>query len=373
VTADARSPSNWSRDATVRNGPRVDPEVLAQATRVFDRLSRRQQMEVAAEIVLTRSRELFLAYPNVVRVSYGHRRARDDANRRHRIVATPCVRFLVAGKWQDEASGNDRSRIPERLLASCWLRGKRRICAVPTDVEDAAPHLLVKAQAARIAAQWNGGSEIGTLACAVKRDILPDRVYGLGCRHVLSLSGQFFDQTTWGADVHVDAVSDPRIIGPTRALAGALATRDSFDAQLVEATNREALRDALLAPRVVNYARSAASFPGTYEIVTLTTTIPATFVDFIDARYDVNGHDVGHPNLIQSQPDTGTNPGDSGSPIVSRDGRTLLGMHVAGWAGLDPHDHFLAISYMIPAWQLFSAGNYANTSPDEVWTLVRRP
>ena len=56
-----------------------------------------------------------------------------------------------------------------------------------------------------------------------------------------------------------------------------------------------------------------------------------------------------------------------------RDGRTLLGMHIAGWAGLDPHGHFLAISYMIPAWQLFSARNYGNTSSDEVWTLVRRP
>jgi len=32
-----------------------------------------------------------------------------------------------------------------------------------------------------------------------------------------------------------------------------------------------------------------------------------------------------------------------------------------------------AISYMIPAWQLFRAGNYGNTSSDEVWTLVRRP
>jgi hypothetical protein len=344
---------------------------LREACRVFERdLAREEQLRVAEEIVLTRAEELCLAYPNVLHVTFGHRRVRDKRSKRHRVVPTPCVRFLVARKWPKGRKKRVSGRIPGHLLAFCVVGGERRLCAVSTDVEDVRIHSRIRAQGTAVAAIWNGTSEFGTIACAVQRDVLPDRIYGVSCRHVLSLSAKFFDETTWGAQVQVQTAATSTI-GPTRAIAGSLGAADSFDAQLVEATNREALRSALGSPVPVQYARGVAELPARYDIHTPSGTIEAAFVDFPpEPGYDVGGHRIGHRTIVQSQPEEGTNAGTSGSPVISKDGRTLLGMHVAGKAEMDPQGHFIAVSYMIPAWELLNPANYANASNQETWALV---
>ena len=349
----------------------LDSAALLEARRVFEReLSREVQLQVAQEIVVTRATELRLAYPNVVQVTFGHRRMQDSRARRYRVVPTPCVRFLVARKWPKSHGKRAPGRIPRHLLAFCVVRGERRLCAVSTDVEDARVHRGVRAQGTAVAATWDGTSEFGTLACAIQRDVFPDRIYGLSCRHVLSLSAKFFDKTTWGADVQVQTTAGP-VIGPTRAVAGPLAETGSFDAQLVEATNRPALRTALGPVVPARFARGVAELPATYDIHTPSGMISAAFVDFRpDPIYEVGDHRIGHRMLVQSQPEEGTNPGTSGSPVISKDGQLLLGMHVAGKAELDSQRHFIAMSYMIPAWDLLDPRNYANVSRQERWTLV---
>jgi hypothetical protein len=349
----------------------IDRTTLREARRVFEHdLDRGAQLQVAEEIVLTRAQELRLAYANVAHVTFGHRRVRDSRTKRHCVVPTPCVRFLVARKWPKGGKKRVAGRIPGHLLAFCIVGGERRLCAVPTDVEDARIHRRVRAQGTAVAAIWEESQEFGTIACAVRRDTFPDRVYGVSCRHVLSLSAKFFDETTWGARVQVQTDNTPTI-GPTRAVAGPLGASNSFDAQLVEATNRQALRAALGVLVPTQYARGVAELPATYVIHTPSGTIGAAFVDFPPAPvYDVGGHPIGHRTLVQSQPDDGTNAGTSGSPVISRDGRTLLGMHVAGKAEIDPQGHFITLSYMIPAWELLKPANYANAGNHETWTLV---
>jgi hypothetical protein len=363
--------SRRGHDSVVVFGP-PDAAALREACRVFDRdLDPAEQLRLAGEIVLTRGEELRLAYPNVTDVSFGYRRVRDRRAKRHRVVPTPCVRFHVERKWHPRTRPHRAGHVPGRLLAFWTVGRDRRLCAVPTDVEDSRIHRRVRAQGKEIVAIWKGTPEFGVLACGVRRDVVPDRVYGISCRHVLSLSARFFDETTWGADVHVESATSPTVIGPTRAIAGPLGDEDSFDAQLVEAADRTALRGALGPQPPTRYARDASEIPSRYDILAPAGAIEAAFVDFLPRpRYVVGGHDVGHRALIQSQPRDGTNAGTSGSPVVSKDGRTLLGMHIAGKSGLDPQGHFVAISYMIPAWQLFDPSNYANVSDQETWTLV---
>ena len=77
-----------------------------------------------------------------------------------------------------------------------------------------------------------------------------------------------------------------------------------------------------------------------------------------------------HRTLIESEVDTATKGGDSGSPLVgdTSRGRLLLGMHVAG-VDNGPGKRF---AYMIPAWQLFDTANYDNVANGERW-LVSNP
>lgn len=78
-------------------------------------------------------------------------------------------------------------------------------------------------------------------------------------------------------------------------------------------------------------------------------------------------HDVA---LIRSQPQPATAPGDSGSPIVTRDGQTLLGMHVSGIDGVDDSGAYTVAAYMIPAWELLDPVNYTGVGREQ-WTLMK--
>ena len=108
---------------------------LEEAARVFDEmLSPAEQVAVAEEVILTRAVELARAYPNTVAISFGPRRRRGEISE----GAPPCVRFLVGVKWPPSTRRvPPKGTIPGRLLAMATVGGRRRLCAVPTDVEDA--------------------------------------------------------------------------------------------------------------------------------------------------------------------------------------------------------------------------------------------
>lgn len=348
------------------------PGNLKEASRAFDRLlTPAQQLAVVREVVETRAVELALAYRNVIDVSFGYRRRRTGRPGRYRIVRTPCVRFIVRDKWTSRGEERPGWKIPERLFAYCWVDGERRLCAVPTDVEDARAYAGIRAQGTTIRVRWQDTTARGALACALRRTG-DTKTFALSCRHVLSLSDARHPEPTWGAAVEVTADGAALELGRTRAVAGLLreAPLRSFDAQLAEVASPDALRRALDGIALSGYATGLDELPDRFYIRTPRAVIPADKLGFVYDRplYRIGqvGY-VAHQMLVESVPRTATEGGDSGSPVVSRDdGGVLLGMHIAGVDNGDGN----RFAYMIPAWQLFDPRNYDGAANSEEWSLL---
>lgn len=350
---------------------RWSPGDLKQASRVFDRLlTPAEQMAVVREVVETRTAELVRAYRNVIDVSFGFRRRRSRRSGGYQIVRTPCVRFLVRRKWAGRTKEGPEGKIPERLFAYCRVGGERRLCAVPTDVEDARAFAVTRPEAGKIEVTFGEVRVYGAIACGIQRGGY-QQAFALSCRHVLSLSDVCGREPTWGASVTVSAAAAPTFLGKTRAIAGTLqeAPAPSFDAQLLEVTSLDALRLALDGIRLSNYAVGYQDVPHRFSILTPRGDVEASLIDF---KYDWATYTlrqigyISHTMLIMSAPDTPTQPGDSGSPVVSQaqDGM-LVGMHIAGVDNGEGN----RFAYMIPAWQLFDPENYNGAANSEEWTI----
>ena len=107
------------------------------AVRVFTtELSSHEQMALVREIFETRSAELCRAYRNLVDVTYGFR-SRRTADGGRELVRTPCITFIVDKKWESERGTQRDQRLPRHLYAYWTVGGVRKLCAVPTDVEEA--------------------------------------------------------------------------------------------------------------------------------------------------------------------------------------------------------------------------------------------
>lgn len=340
------------------------PGDVAVASSVFDRLPPEAQLEVTQAIVETRAAELARAYPGVIDVAFGYRRRRARGKQRYEVLSTPCVRFIVKRKWVGKTT-RPRGRIPERLFTHCWIDGQRRLCAAPTDVEDAAVFAGARAHTEPIHVRWKTSTAHGAIACAVTRDVEAG-TFALSCRHVLSLTDLYYAEATWGAEVSVDS-SAPG--GRTRAIAGPLreAPDRSFDAQLLQVADDALLRRALDGITLSGYAQGFADLPGRYFIRAPGLTIEARKLALVyDRPYYLGGvGDVVHYILVESVVETPTTGGHSGSPVISEhDGGLLLGMHVAG-VDNGPGNRF---AYMIPAWQLFDPSNYDGADNAERWS-----
>ena len=347
------------------------PGDAVAASRVYDTLARDEQLTVVREAVTTRAAELCLAYRNVIDVSFGYRRRRAGSGGPPRIVPTPCVRFLVKRKWQHGQKVAGQT-LPRRLFAYCSVGGRRTLCAIPTDVEDARVFRGIEAGALLpIEARWQESVAGGVLTCALRRSGVAG-TYALSCRHVLSLTDLFHPHPTWGASVEAIEDRGAARLGRTRAVAGALseAPEPSFDAQLLAVTDVERLRRALGGLRLDGHARGLGDLPDLRFIVTPRGTVEATQLEFIFDRplYRLGGVGwVSHRELVVSALAEPTRRGDSGSPVVSRrDGGLLLGMHIAG-VDNGPGARF---AYMIPAWDLLNPANYDGAANREEWEPV---
>jgi hypothetical protein len=347
---------------------------VVNASRVYDALPRDEQLNVARELVTTRAAELCRAYRNVIDVSFGYRRRRARAGGPPQIVPIPCVRFLVKRKWR-HGQGVAGQMLPRRLFAYCSVSGRRALCAIPTDVEDARVFRGIEAGALLpVEAKWRESVAGGVLTCALRRRGV-DGTYALCCRHVLSLTDLFHPHPTWGASVRAIEDQGAALLGRTRAVAGPLfeAPEPSFDAQLLEVTDAERLRRALGGLRLDGHARGLGDLPDVRFIVTPHGTIEATQLEFIFDRplYRLGGVGwVSHRQLVVSVLAEPTRRGDSGSPVVSRrDGGLLLGMHIAG---VD-NGSGARFAYMIPAWELLNPVNYDGAANREEWEPVNPP
>ena len=345
------------------------PGDVTEASETFAHLLLPEQLAVAREIVETRAPELARAYPGIIDISFGYRRRRNRRTRRLDIVKAPCVRFIVRHKWPRREK-HKHERIPSRLFAYWTIDGRRRLCAVPTDVESASSFTSPHAQAEPIRAHWKTSTADGAIACALTRDSQPATTFALSCRHVLSLTDLYCHEPTWGAAV---TVKPDVLVGPTVAVAGQLQNPPdrSFDAQLLESVNNSALGEALGGLTLSGYAKGYDDLPDEWFIRTPSLTIAARKLGFVyDRPYYVGCvGTVVHYLLVESTVDTPTEGGHSGSPVVSApDGGVFLGMHVAGMDN-GPGNRF---AYMIPAWQLFDPSNYDGAANSEIWTPAQQ-
>ena len=373
---EARSVRKWSRQTEGATRNRA-PKNLRGASQSYKKLDIGDQWSLVQEIVETRSVELCRAYHNVVDVAAGYQRSRSRTTGKVRIRRIPGIIFVVKRKWNHGESAPDEM-LPRYIFAYWKVGGVRKLCAVPTDVEDVARYAGVQPQARRDRiAVMKPHSDLGvwgSVSCAVKRNGDPD-VFVLSARHVFSLSKETPTPGISNTEVRY-ANPTGTIIARGTNIRGPLRSRDqgpSFDAQLARIIDLNGLRNLLNGVQYSATARNVEDIPEEYWIITSRVRkddinrpvrLPARKRGFLfDFKLDYEQKDVRdtiHTMLIESALlGDDTTEGDSGSPVVSRlTGGMLLGMHIAGGPG---------VSCMIPAWQLFQSSNYRRSG--ESWRI----
>lgn len=354
---------------------------LADARRQWKRLGPTGQFELACEIVETRASELKRAYPGVLSVAAGHSRYRRSNAKRPSVWHEPAVTFLVARKWSSTSKARRPDAVPQYLLAYAVVDGKRQLCAVPTDVEDAREYQL-KAQArSRVIVTPPEDSEglepiDGAITCLVTLTPRSRVRYAMSCRHVFGLA--LSAPAVYPADAAVsreDAAGEPvpPVIARSHAIFGLLqpGTDDNFDVALARLSlddDDPALLEVIeqLAPfdgqRYVDGHREIRDLRE-YTILTPRGAKPATYVrgwassEQVPVRYGGLGSLRQGVLVIESMVSGGgTAAGDSGSPVVTTDRTQLVGMH---FAGLD------RTAYMIPAYELVKRRNFVGLADGE--------
>ena len=365
-------PKAWMR-ATERATRDRTPEGAAAAAKVFNKeLDRKRQLEVASDIAKTRGAELCRAYANVIDVGAGYRTRRDKTGtpKTRRQVA---VVFYVSNKWSDADDERPEDAIPDRLFTYVGIKGRRKLCAVPTDVTDANDEGNAKVQAdirrIRVTPNPPASAGAGTLTCAVRRKFLPNRVFAVSCRHVFSLS-----EVHHGERFAPWAVSDPSdeaLLGVTLNILGTLqdGPEPSLDAQLCEVADPDLLGRVFGQLRFAGVAKGPDDVTEKLAIVTERRRIPVRWFR-ITHRALPYGHPslqhVVHRELIATEFNgVGTINGDSGAPLVSgSENPILVGMHIA-------ISEDGKISYAIPATHFLDPRLYKGTAPSETWKLAR--
>jgi hypothetical protein len=361
VQRPARRPPDWASIAEAATMARVPGDAEAART-AFRSLPNYEQMQLARELVTTRQAEIARAYEDVICLSPGYRLR---GSRRRWIEPDVCVILVVRKKWTPRTRGPVKRRVPAELFVYATIRGRRVLCAVPTDVEDGPRLSNLRPQVRIEAFAPQRGRGQGAIACAVVRGNDP-APYAIGCRHVFGGgTGEPGGATIRLAPVGATIAS----VVPT---AGILdnAPADSFDGQLALVTDERLLMKALDGILAEDFALGWEEFRFgvDYWIHTPDGPIRARFVSQFGATitYSDALDGVQHIDLARFLlPESATQPGHSGSPILTREtGGRLVGMHVIGDA--------LDTSLAIPAWRLLDPASYGIDKP-ETWTLWRGP
>lgn len=398
--------ASWSAHVKQASSAIRDDELAAAVGR-FGQLPMAQRFRLVREAAETRGPEYARSHGNVVMVAAGMKRRQDDGER---VVAhEPCVIFFVKRKW----ARNDRPEthalhLPRHLLAHVDGAQGRELVALPTDVQVANRLSGVRPQGGRAICVELGGvpTEFGTITTLVRIDDhnAPPVVRAMSAQHVLSpdFRADLDNRPETGNVVTVaqgfvsggvlQQADGAAALGTTLAIGGGLVDGAalSFDVQLAEVPDTDALSRRLADMRLspdelfiasaerydelvgqdqppeidVLVAENHPMFNGPRDAVRLTHSgwpgdrqaIP--YFDSSDppGRLMVHQRDLLEFKFFSSAK---TVVGDSGAPVVLRfsDGTcTLVGMHV----GVNDDVSF---SYVVPAWQLFAAANYAGTLP----------
>jgi trypsin-like peptidase len=367
--------ASWARQVEEATLARR-PQNLDEAVQNFRALGFPEQVALVREIAETRAVELTRAYVDIISVAHGFRRCRDALTGVPRVRREPCVKILV--KRKGGAGARDpRRQVPPSVLAYATVGGVRRLCAVPTDVEDAAEHAGAQPHSprrvvARVSSTPTAGAT-GVLTCAIERSSEPGVSYVVSCRHVLSPAA------TGEPDASDVATEQGRHVATAIEVAGVLddAAAVSLDSQLarVDEADRASARLALGHSVVVAMSdEDEVMLPEHLYIVTPTGAIEATvnairhtehFIDYGPGR----GREIRHETLIEVETSRPTRGGDSGSPVLTgEDDGVLVGMLIAGPPDTAPQAAG-SLSYIIPAWHVLDPQRYRKQ--EEQWKLMK--
>ena len=351
---------------------REQAERLSRAAKDWKQLGADAQFDLVCEIIETRSDELKRAYAGVLGIAAGHSRYRRAGATHKTVWREPAVTFLVRRKWRS-GSAKAAGTIPGRLLAYASVDGRRTLCAVPTDVEDARDYRLsAQASSGIIVTPPPSMSDLdeskGAITCVLRTSPTSPTQYVLGCRHVLGLAESLPPEYPRDAGVFRESGNEPiePLVASVSDIYGLLhaGTEDNFDVAL--ARLRLPADDPAVRTLVERLGSSdgqryvdghkAIKELGTYTILTPRGEKTATYVrgwapsEQPLVTYGSFGSLRQGVLIIESHlTGTATAPGDSGSPIVTKDRSRLVGMHFAG---------VNRTSYMIPAYELVNRGNY---------------
>lgn len=398
------SRQSWSREAESASLGMRDP-LLAEASRNYELLGPVERMRLAREIAVSRGAELTLAYHNVVLVSAGFRKRRENGV--ETLTREPCVIFIVRRKRRSRRpAAGDFQFLPALLLAYADHASGRVLVAVPTDVQMEAPYAAARAQADRaihVQDPAHRFEEYGTLTALLTLSApVGTSVLGLTPLHVTSPLFSADDGAPLaGARIRkaqgIPQAPGAPVVGSASRMGGRLVPGPdiSFDAQLLAVPQASTIR-GLLDGLPLSATEPVIASMSRYDELTLREARPPIEIVLADNHPQFEG---GRPRLfvepagtaghafplpygnaggelmmvhhwtllhLQCPPDMETANGDSGAPVVMwfDDGScSFLGMHIAGQGRL---------AHVIPSWALLFTGSYGDSLPlDSTLALLR--
>jgi hypothetical protein len=330
-------------------------------------LTPEEQVAVLNEVVLTRGKELRLAYPDIMALGHGVRTVTMRGKRK--ILDEQCVVFMVRRKWDSEPKTMQKRarRLPGHLMAYCSTRTGRQMCAIPTNVESGHRYKKVKPHRQYVIARNPPiTAQQGVFCCAVRIPGIAAE-FGLSCHHVLAMSTQTNPPGSPASGAQVSPAGSQASMGALSAMGQLVPDSEvvSIDAALARIADMGAFALAIGGNPTTFWDRSSTINqcwvqcppPGSVsELGAPTGTVSAnyvnTFFDYSGITYFKSGTQPCQKVVIELQFNSSPSPkaGDSGSPVVDQNGM-LLGMYIAG-------SDDGTLGFMLPADVLMSGVNY---------------
>jgi hypothetical protein len=252
--------------------------------------------------------------------------------------------------------------------------GERKLCAIATDVEDAAQEARTRPASGPsgiIAAAPGGGTtEDGMIACVVERSAAQGNKFVISCRHVFSMTHKLHPRVIDRGAVSLSAggaqfAETCKVVGDLHDGPGF-----SLDAQLARVVDPGALSGVLGNVKLTGYVRTPDDIPARYRQLYIQTSSGPVRADCAgyshgSIDYDAPGATkVVHKELL----DLIKTPkvivgGDSGAAVTTELGGGLL-------AGMIVSSDRASSCRAIPAWDLLDPSKYNGADDSEVWALV---
>lgn len=371
------SPPPAAQLASRAAGARAAAAALKEAKAAYRRLGFEAQMRLVDEIIETRAAELMAAYPAIVSLGIGRRRRRNrQGHPRTGAAGVLHLRVLVRRKWKPAASNAQRKGfIPPYLLAKAGPEDARFLVAIPTDIDAMPLRSRLQLQAMAIRGYAPAGYSQGSLSCIVQEQRSGGARYlGLSCRHVLSPLFDGVPSSGTTADT-VDEMTTATVLGNGTALRGSFGdpARLDFDAQFFRFSSPDeaawVIRAGLTFAGVIA-SHDQFSLPMAIAAGNTGQSIPVRFHTIWKTPRPLFPGWQAHRELIEVtfSGNLLTRYGDSGSPLlIPQAGQRpiYVGMHTALHTG-DAE----AVSYCVPAWDLFNPALYGPAASGSAFTLV---